>query len=374
MAAPAASTDTRPARRGRKAAAGVAAGVVLLCGLLAAPWPPRLLPDVHGDVELAEQVRPLLADPADRISVAYLEAGSVRFAGFGADEHTEFEIGSVTKTFTASLLADAVSRGEVTLETTVAEILGDDLADPQAAIGTVTLAELASHRSGLPRLAPGWASWRGLLAGQFLHRDPYPASAEQVIAQAQDAALNDRGTVNYSNLGYAFLGQLLATAAGQDYDELLRSRLLQPLGLRDTHLPVTAANLPEDAPAGRSAGGHREGPWTLNGSAPAGGIRSTARDMAAYAEAQLDGTAPGAAALEPQWPDGESGDRYGLAWVTSAAETDAGVEVTWHNGQTGGFAAMVALDRSAGRAVVILSNVSHGQEEAALKLLRQGLT
>lgn len=375
------TNDTSRRLTPRVVAGGLAAAVVLVCGLGMMPWP-RLSADITGDAVLAERIQPLLKNPANQVAVAYIDGGSVRYAGFGADEHTEFEIGSVSKTFTASLLADAVARGEVTLETTVADILGDELKDPHAEIGTVTLAELASHRSGLPRLALGSGAWKPLLAGQFLHRDPYTASPAEVLEQAQDTALHDRGTIAYSNLGYAFLGQLLAQATGQSWERLLEDRLITPLQLSATHAPVTAANLPDGAPTGRSASGLREGAWTANGTAPAGGIRSTAADLAAYAQAQLDGTAPGTASLDPQWKDDDS-TSYGLAWVTSSGsgedagvsggDSSAGPDITWHNGQTGGFWSMVALDRAGGRAVVLLSNVSSGQEDAALELLRGGL-
>ena len=357
----------------RKILGVLAAAAVLACGLLAAPWGPRLSGDVSGDAALAEAVRPLLKNPADRISVAYIEDGDVRFAGFGADEQTEFEIGSVSKTFTAALLADAVERGEVTLETTVADIMGPDLADPDAEVGSLTLAELASHRSGLPRLSTDPASLAAALLGTYLHRDPYTASPAAVLKHAQKASVSGRGSLSYSNLGYAFLGQLLAKATGMSYADLLRQRILEPLDLKDTYVPVTAGNLRPDAPTGRSASGLGQGAWTANGTAPAGGIRSTAADMARYAQALLAGTAPGVKALDPQWDSDVDGEQVGLAWFTRASSESPARSVTWHNGMTGGFASMAALDRDAGRAVLIFSNVASSQEEAALTLLKEGL-
>ncbi|MCQ2000431.1 serine hydrolase domain-containing protein [Arthrobacter zhaoxinii] len=367
-------------KRRRITVAALSASAVLACGLLAAPWAPRLSTQVSGDAALAEAVRPLLQKPADKLSVAYLEDGTVRIAGFGADERTEFEIGSVSKTFTAALLADAVERGEVTLETTVAEILGPDLRDPEAEIGTVTLAELASHRSGLPRLATDPGALVSSFLNSALRRDPYTAPPAEVIEHAQSASLGGRGTVAYSNLGYAFLGQLLAKEAGMDYADLLQERILEPLGMKDTYVPVTAGNLRPDAPTGRAASGLPHAAWTANGGAPMGGIRSTTADMSLYLQALLAETAPGSAALEPRWDMGEGdggegdggGERVGLAWFTQVSSS-SGRAATWHNGQTGGFSAMVAMDREAGTAVLILSNVAAGQDEAALALLKEGL-
>lgn len=211
------------------------------------------------------------------------------------------------------------------------------------------------------------------LLGTYLHRDPYTASPAEILERAQSAPVGGRGSVDYSNLGYAFLGQLLAKAAGTSYAELLQQRILGPLDMTDTYAPVTVDNLRPGAPAGRSAAGLGQAAWTANGTAPAGGIRSTAADMATYAQALLDGTAPGAKALNPQWDSGDDGERVGLAWFTQALSEPPARAATWHNGQTGGFAAMAALDRGAGRAALIFSNVSSGQEEAALTLLKEGL-
>ena len=98
-----------------------------------------------GDPALAARARPLLPGALDRVSIVEVDGARVTYAGFGADEHTEYEIGSLTKTFTAALLADAVERGEVTAETK----LGALLPLGGAPVADVTLAELASHRSGL---------------------------------------------------------------------------------------------------------------------------------------------------------------------------------------------------------------------------------
>jgi CubicO group peptidase (beta-lactamase class C family) len=326
-------------RRGprRLVALGLGALVALL-GALAMPHPPALSMTVTGDPALAAAARPLLRGALDRVSIAIIDGDSVTYAHFGADGDTVYEIGSITKTFTSLLFADAIARGEVAAETTVGTLLPLGSA-PAAA---VTLAELASHRSGLPRTAPPTIQEHLLL---LTGRDPYVQDVDGVIAQARAATLRDRGTVSYSNLGTALLGQALAAASSLDYARLVQERLFGPLGMATSSVPVTAENLPADAPTGYSQGGQHAPPWTLNGAAPGGGIRSTAADMARYARALLDGAAPGMAALTPRWEAGH-GSRIGYAWNTAEV---AGRTVTSHGGATAGFCAAIAVDRANGR-------------------------
>lgn len=293
----------------RAAIAIALAVVVVLLGTLAMPRPPSLATNVTGDPQLAARARPLLTGAIDKVSVASIDGDKVTYAHFGASETTQYEIGSITKTFTSLLLADAITRGEVKADTKIGELLPLD----GAAVADVTLAELASHRSGLPRLATRPQDIFGSAFRSILHKDPYTQDVAGVIAQARSAELTNRGQFLYSNLGAALLGQALAAVTKMDYAQLVQERIFKPLGMTASIVPVSAANLPDNAPTGYSAGGQNEAPWTLNGSAPAGGIRSTPADMVRYAQALLAGTAPGIEALTPQWDAGTQ--RIGLAWL-----------------------------------------------------------
>jgi CubicO group peptidase (beta-lactamase class C family) len=146
------------------------------------------------------------------------------------------------------------------------------------------------------------------------HHNPFVHDLDSVLAIARKATLTNRGDFVYSNLGTALLGHALAAAAHRDYVELVQQRLLTPLGMSATTLPLTAKDLPNDALTGYSADGVAEAPWTINGWAPAGGARSTPRDMVRYARALLDGSAPGMDALTPQWDFGAQ--QIGYAWQT----------------------------------------------------------
>lgn len=332
--------------------AGVAA--LLAVSVLIAPRSLDQAAPVTGDDQLAAAVAPHL-DGHHKVAVALLEEdGSARYAGFGVDRDTRFEIGSVTKTFTGALLLEAVDRGELALDTTVSEVLEDAgrAVDPEADIATVTLRELASHTSGLPS-TPLSRVPLGAIRANFLGADPYRATPEEIIDLAAGAPTSGRGDYDYSNFGVALLGQLLALDAGTDYEALVADRLLVPLGLAETTVPVVPGSLPEDALTGTTAVGHARDPWTLRGSAPAGGIRSSASDMVTWLRTMQDGTNPGAAGLDPVAPAGE-GTEIAVSWHLTTR--DDGTRIVWHNGMTGGFAAYVGYDPATGRGAVVLTD------------------
>lgn len=351
-------------RRGAVLAACAVALFVVVVGLAVRPTPPQeLSTEESGDSDLLDRVRPLLEqEMRDTASVVNLVGDSTLMAHYGADDTTDYEIGSIAKAMVGLLLADAVERGEVAEDTELGELL--DLGDTPAA--AVTLAELSSHHSGLPRFSERFTDVTGNSVAALLNRDPYPADAETLVEQLADAELEGRGEFTYSNLGVAALGQALAEATGDDYGTLLQERILDPLGMADTTLPVTADNVPDDATVGYAENGHVADPWTMNAYAPAGGVRSTPADMAVFAQALLDGSAPGAdEAMEPRWDDDGDGST-GLGWVITEHD---GTEVTWHNGITGGFASMLALDREEDEAVVVLNNTAPPVDEVGLELL-----
>jgi CubicO group peptidase (beta-lactamase class C family) len=349
----------RPRAMHAVAAVGLAA-VLTLVGALTRPNPPSLSTAVTGDAALAERARPLLPGALDRVSIVVVDGSAATFAGFGADEHTEYEIGSITKTFTAALLADAIERAEVTADTKVGALLPLG----SSPVADVTLAELASHRSGLSAQGMGRLDTVPFMLRLLTHRNPFIHDRDGVLAIARKATLTNRGAAVYSNLGVALLGHALAAAAGTEYDALVRQRLFAALEMAESSLPRTAGDLPRGAPTGYSASGTAEAPWAIDGWTPAGGARSTAADMARYARTLLDGSAPGMDALTPRWEVGTQ--RIGYVWTTHA---DRGHTVTLKNGLTGGFTSKIVLDRANHRAVVVLSNTAAQVDDAADNLL-----
>ena len=204
-----------------------------------------------------------------------------------------FEIGSVTKVFTAALLAEMAGRGEVGIDQPVAELLPPGVRMPSRRGEPITLAHLAEHTSALPRL-PG-NLWATVTDQKNPYRDYRVAHLYEYLGGAGVGFPPGTGAA-YSNLGAGLLGHVLALRAGLPYDELLAERILRPLGLTDTGIALSADQASRLAP-GHDAMGKPTSNWDLPTLAGAGALRSTADEMLTFLRANLDppGTPAGAA-------------------------------------------------------------------------------
>ncbi|MGO1399477.1 MAG: serine hydrolase domain-containing protein [Brevibacterium yomogidense] len=287
------------------------------------------------------------------------------------DAHALFEIGSITKVFTALLLADGVVRGDWELRTPVRELLPSGAVVPARDGAEVTLQHLATHTSGLVR-SPFRFGVRENIAFLRHGHDPYAGfTGDDLLAALATTRLRRRpgtGGVRYSNFGYGVLGHALAHALGEEYGQAIRERICQPLGLVDT---ATEWQL-TDEQRERSAQGFRSrkreaAAWPLEGLPGAGALRSTAADVLTFLQAQMDPSSTpleGAIRLTHQTPAGGPAG-MGLGWHR------AGKQVLWHNGGTGGFRTIAAFNPEAGTGVTVLVNQSAGADLAALRLLKR---
>jgi len=298
---------------------------------------------------------------ADGVAVALISGDRVTLGGFGRSSdagapidpaHTLFEVGSVTKVFTGLLLATMVTSHEVTLDEPVSSLLPPGVTVPSKDGKPITLVSLATHSSGLPEMPPNFAPQNGA--------DPYADYDTAKLYAALGAISLEHAPgdeFDYSNLGAALLGHALALRAKRPYGDLVRERLLAPLGLHHTFVGAQPAS--EVLAQGHGEDGEREGPWNLDVFAPAGAIRSSAADMARFVVANLH---PPEALREPlklaREPHGDrGGGRMGLGWHLDTADMP---EVAWHSGETGGFHAFVAVDEGKQAGVVVLANTATG--------------
>jgi len=314
-------------------------------------------------------------------SVAQLTPDGTSLHGFGhlsgtdsrvPDGDTLFEIGSISKVFTGVLLADAVLRGELSLDTTVAELLPEGVG--LDVVGRpITLLDLSTHTSGLPRMPSN-------IAPEDPAR-PFEGYDAALMLEFLDVVEPERApevAYEYSNLAVGLLGWLVAQNAESDYETLLAERVLTPLGMHDTALSLDARLAARFAPP-HDTDGESSASWGLGVLKGAGGIRSSARDMLRFArfaagELEPEGSETLARALvlsmiPRRTVTGDERMRVGLGWHINI---DRGI--WWHNGQTGGYHAMLEVLPDEGVAVLGLSNTANGVIEQVVEgLVREWL-
>ena len=330
--------------------------VVALCRA-SASFGAEILPKA----EIDSLVQPAIdGDWCRGVVVGIVNANGSQMVGYGTaidsapaapDGNTVFEIGSVSKVFTGTLLADAIERAEVTLDDPAQKFLPDSVKMPQRNGKQITLHNLATQHSGLPRL-PGNMHWR----------DPSDPYVDYTVPQMYEFLSSHKlrrdpgAEYEYSNLGVGLLGHVLALRAGKSYEELLHDRITGPLGMTSTRIAlddVTRSRLAQ----GHNADGDPVPNWSIVTLAGAGGIRSTVNDMLIFLSANLGLVkSPLAPAFERAVRPLDKADwanDIGLCW-----HIDKTRKMPWHNGQTGGYHSFVTFDPVHRFGIVVLSNCS----------------
>jgi CubicO group peptidase (beta-lactamase class C family) len=286
-------------------------------------------------------------------------------AGARFDSTTVFEIGSITKVFTALLLADMANKGEVSLDDPAAKYLPAGHRMPERG-RPITLTDLATHRSGLPRMADDmWAISHP--DGQFAD---YAEERLLAFLDRHQLTREPGAQFEYSNLGMGLVGYLLTRAAGSDYETLVRERITAPLGMKDTMITLPPGHAARLA-APLDAYMRPVKPIEMAALAGAGAIRSTAADMLIFARALLDPHSPIAPALKTALAvrtPGENRFEQALGWVVRRLP---GRELLMHDGQSYGFSSILILEPAKGRAVVALVNsaAEPGPEDLAFNIV-----
>ena len=298
-----------------------------------------------------------VGEPADEVGLA---AYGVLNAGTGVETTTDsvFQIGSLTKVFTATLAMQLAGQGRLDLDAPVADVLPElRLADDEAT-KRVTVRHLLTHTSGID-------------GDVFTDTGRGDDCLERYVAGLRDVAQNHPvgATWSYCNSGFSLAGRVIERLTGGTWDQALRERLLTPLGLDRT------GTLPEEALLHRAAVGHlstgRTPVWGLpRAIGPAGLISSTVADVLTFARLHLTGgvTAGGQRLLsesgvaemagrQAELPDRHTfGDSWGLGWARMTWDSQ---RVIGHDGNTIGQAAFLRLLPGAGLAVALLANGGH---------------
>jgi D-alanyl-D-alanine-carboxypeptidase/D-alanyl-D-alanine-endopeptidase len=341
--------------------------------------PQEMLAQAHfpanDDVQL--MLRYLVEDgETPGIVIGFLEAdGSRRILEYGdpgpgarpLGPRSAFEIGSITKTFTGTLLADMVRRGEMALDDPVQKYLPDGVTMPMWEGREITLLDLSTHHSGLPRMPDNFEPAD--------RTNPYADyGPDQLYAFLTDHELRREpgSEYEYSNLAVGLLGHVLELATGMSYGALVRQRILDPLGMSTSGVTLEG-DLADWMTKGHDDAGTVTSYWDAMALVGAGGIRSNAEDMLTYLDAQLG---PAESEIEQamrlthesrvEMDNGVSG---GLGWASRRVGER---RVFTHGGGTGGYSTLAGFDPDLGVAVVMLTNTGDFDDDLAADLLRRG--
>jgi serine-type D-Ala-D-Ala carboxypeptidase/endopeptidase len=355
---------------------------VLIAGLLGACVPPLghspSPAELNGLVQARVQQRRAVG-----LAVGVMRADGSTATAFAGDAgpgarplgaRSGFEIGSITKVFTAILLAEMVRTGEVRYDDSVSRHLPDSVHVPTRNGRQITLLDLATHRSGLPPMPD----------------NIHPADRSNYLADYSVAQMyeflsrtrlsSDPGSAyRYSNYGFGLLGHALSRAANKPYGQLVRERVLAPLGLRDTDI-----QLPGDRDGLMTRGHNRGGAvvpyWDLPTLSGAGELETDLRDMMRFLAANLRPPRSGVerSVHEAQRSQGAVADsedvrqidETGMAWQVRKA---GGSRILWKDGGTAGFQTFIGFDPVRRVGAVVLSNTNIEVDDIGFHLIDPSL-
>lgn len=359
---------------------------------IASPPPPPLNDDLR--TSITSTIQPMISS-CDHVGivVGVIHGRESEVLGFGRSEvskdtppdaNTRFEIGSITKVFTASALACMVQNGEVRLDQPVQDLLPAGTRVPEYKGRKITCLDLVSQTSGLPRIPDNLNSFSDYVTFRFIS-DPYstysPAKLLDFLAN-HHLAKAPGAEYEYSNLGMGLLGFALSHKRGQSYEQMVRELICAPLDLNDT-----VVNVPQARPARLARGysfsfaeggkliGFGLGPWKLQDStAGAGALCSTGQDMVKFMAANLGMMETSVTtqferthAVRHRISDELD---MGMAWHEIREVAGLNGPFIWHNGETGGFSSIMAFHKPSRSGVVILSNTASSVDMAGFKILK----
>jgi CubicO group peptidase (beta-lactamase class C family) len=310
---------------------------------------------------IAEQAPQWAAElPAGAIAVAEKREGAWHYAlggkpferddVFAKPEHVVFEIGSISKVFTGLLLARAMHEGKLALSDTLGQRLPIDGAN--ATVAAITLEQLATHTSCLPRLPDNFP--------EANDADPYAQyNHERMFTYLRGAKLaaTPPCKADYSNLGFGILGVVLERAYTERWEDLVRAHIAKPLGMVDT---VQLLNDDQRVRLATPwAGKEKNHNWTFRAMAGAGALRSTLADMSKFADALIAGANGPLGAFWAEFAKpradaaGLGAEHMGLGVMQGKYFNDAALT---HGGGTGGYRSDLTVLTQSGRAFVILAS------------------
>lgn len=305
--------------------------------------------------------------PATCLSVGIIDEKGARRFNYGtlsttdkkqANEHTLYEIGSITKTFTALLLAHLIQTGKADLDDPIDKYLPITVNVPDWKGKKITLRHLATHTSSLPRLPTN------------LHANNHEEEYENYTLTDLYYFLNNYelseppGTrYVYSNYALGVLGHVLSDMVGQDFVQLMQKEVIGKMGMTSTTFRLSTAEESQKAlPYSRA--GKRTANWDMPTLQGAGALKSSLNDMLIYLAYNMGRTGSSLSpAIEMTHKKSyliaqkdDVSHWIGLNWMIKQYRN--GPEFIWHSGGTAGYSSFIGFNKKRGIGVVVLSNSS----------------
>jgi len=308
------------------------------------------------------------------LCIGIMDKGSVSTYGYGEtikgngkipDGDTFFELGSITKTFAATLLAWYVNEGKVRLSDPITKFLPDSVA-ANPALQSITLLDLVNHTSGLERIPDN------LIPHASDPRNPYKDYNKQLLyAYLKTCKLKSKPGEQYaySNLGVGLLGSILETIGQEPFSQLVNEIICKPLGMFSTSQYLNPLLAPRFAQV-YNAGGQPTPAWDFDVLAACGALRSTLNDMLIYAKANLHpGTDKLSKAMILAHHITYSKDvKIALAWHIITVN---GTDYIFHNGGTNGSSCFLAFNADKNLAVIVLANAAESTDAVGAEILKK---
>jgi CubicO group peptidase (beta-lactamase class C family) len=309
------------------------------------------------------------------LSIGILKDGVItayEYGETGRDNHqlpnanTLFEIGSITKTFTSTLLAYYVNEGKVKLDDPITKYLPDSVAANKELQG-ITLETLSNHTSGLPRLPTNFEYHSSST------EDPYKDYTKQYLLDyLKTCKLQSKPGKQYaySNLAVGLLGAILQQVSGKTFEQMVEQIICQPLGMQSTVENLTPV-LEKRFVKVYSEDGKETSPWHFDVLAPCGALKSTVNNLLVYAKANMtpvDTKLSKAMELTHRVTYTQKDLKLGLAWHIITINN---VEYYFHNGGTYGCSSFLVFNPEKKLAVVVLSNCGASTDALGVDIVKR---
>jgi len=316
------------------------------------------------DLELKKNFDPTLGKSASLMpdfgeqggAVAIIEEGEVNQKFYkGHNASTQYEIGSITKTMTAYLMAEQFINSKLSPKT--------NLKHYSKSAPDISIVELATHMSGLPRLPEN-------LFDKADHGDPYAHYNKSDLNTSLSKVTLEPKEYLYSNYAYGVLGEWLAKNKQVSYDYLMDKMVFTPFNMRASYVALKSASSGDYLTDGHDLNGNIVPHWHFQSIAGAGAVVSDLNDMTAYVQSMmqkyLNKDAIVSTLLTPQFHASRDTEQA-LGWLITKDKN--GKKFAWHGGQTGGFSAFIGFYLDGSKALVMLNNQSVDVTKQAVEIL-----